>query len=257
MTACLPTDYMSEVEEKLRAMVQKPDQCLRDFAYNYRALCLKWKPDMQEDELVRRILNNINPKYAGCLRGTVATVGELVKVGSMVEKDYAGAKEYWQKVHATTDKTGRRAPEKKFLPKSGAGVSMVQTPGHIKPNLLLVPITIRSLQGTAVVDTGSTYTLIRKSLWKRIQHKKETLFAADEQRFVMADGTAHPALGKHKITVNWHMLRWNPDMHIMEDRHLAFPFIIGLDFLTEAGVILNLGERTYGLKTGTTDTCYQ
>ncbi|CAL9684709.1 unnamed protein product [Knipowitschia caucasica] len=259
MSAFLPTDYMSEVEEKLRLMVQKPDQCLRDFAYDYRALCLKWKPDIREEELVRRILNNVNPKFAGCLRGTVTTVAELVKVGSMVEKDCTGAKEYWQKVQASSEKVGRRPVEKKtFPPKPMAGVSIVQQPGQTdtKPELLLVPIAIRGVQGAAVVDTGSTFTLIRESLWKEIHYKNETLFQAEKQRFIMADGTAHSALGKHRLPVDWHGQRWGTHMHIMEDRHLAFPVIIGLDFLTEAGIILNLARRCYGLRVGPRYTFY-
>ncbi|KAL2083767.1 hypothetical protein ACEWY4_021540 [Coilia grayii] len=249
LAAFLSSDYMTEVEEKLRSMVQKPEQCLRDFAYDYQALCLKWKRDMSEEEIVRRVLNNINPRVAGCLRGTVQTVAQLVKVGSMVEKDCSGNKDYWQKVHAGSDKPGKKPSDKKTS-QGAADLSVVKhQTGKKEHGLLLVPINIRGKHGEAVVDTGSTFTLMKNSLWQQVALAEEAFHPAERQRFVMADGTIHQALGKKTICFDWHGSPWPVEVHVMEDRHLAFPVILGLDFLSRTGAILNLAKNSYGVKT--------
>lgn len=49
---------------RISSQVQSPTQCIQDFAYDHRALCLRWRPDMVEDEIVRRILSACNPRLA-------------------------------------------------------------------------------------------------------------------------------------------------------------------------------------------------
>uniref|UniRef100_A0A3P9MP57 Gypsy retrotransposon integrase-like protein 1 n=1 Tax=Oryzias latipes TaxID=8090 RepID=A0A3P9MP57_ORYLA len=249
MAAFLPADYLTEVEEKMRTTVQKPDQCLRDFAYDYRALCLKWKRDMSEEEVVRRILNNINPKVAGCLRGTVSTVAQLVKIGAMVEKDCTGAKDYWQRVHANSDRFPKKPPDRKANQKGTVGVTVVPQHTIREPNLLMIPVSIRGMQVEAVVDTGSTFTLMRESLWNQLTGPEEIFQLTERQRFVMADGTVHQELGHKTLCLEWHQDQWTINVHVMEDRHLAFSLVLGLDFLSKSGAILDMSRNSYGVKT--------
>lgn len=96
------------------------------------------KPGISEEELVSRILNNINPRVAGCLRGTVSNVEQLVNVGSLVEKDCMGAKDYWLKVvkqNSKERKTPKREISERSSNKNLAGVTIAQS--HPMTSLLV------------------------------------------------------------------------------------------------------------------------
>ncbi|KAL0159071.1 hypothetical protein M9458_047147, partial [Cirrhinus mrigala] len=224
-------------------------------AYDYRALCLKWKPDMSEDEMVSRILNNINPRVAGCLRGTVRTVEQLVKVGSKVEKDCMGAKDYWQKVGGQNnkEKANKRSTERPAS-RDLAGLSIAQ-PQPLN-SLLLVPITVKGKEVKAVLDTGSTYTLMQESLWRQLGGDTSSLTPTSPQRFIMVDGKVHQATNQSTVNYKWQDKVCSVDTYILKDVHLAFPLIAGLDFLRVAGALLDVGQSRYSLKTGTSYTFY-
>lgn len=68
LSAFLSEDYEDELAERVRTRVQGEDECIRDFAYMYRSLCCRWKPDITEEAVIKLILRNINPRMASQLR---------------------------------------------------------------------------------------------------------------------------------------------------------------------------------------------
>lgn len=73
---------------------------------------------------------------------------------------------------------------------------------------------------------------------------------------MVADGTAHESEGKVPITLEWHGERWTINLYIMPSKSLAFPLVLGLDFLSQTGVQLDVAAMTYGLKVKGQDKVY-
>lgn len=76
----LNDDYEDETARSLLEGKQGAQESIRDFAFHYRALCLRWKRDKKEKEILQFILRNCNPCLASLLQGTVQNVGELVRI---------------------------------------------------------------------------------------------------------------------------------------------------------------------------------
>lgn len=57
----LNEDHKEVAAQKLTNYRQGVNESFRDFAFNYRALCLKNNPDTTESEIVQVTLRNCNP----------------------------------------------------------------------------------------------------------------------------------------------------------------------------------------------------
>ncbi|XP_073729489.1 uncharacterized protein [Misgurnus anguillicaudatus] len=88
LSAFLAEDYEDELAERVRKRTQGEKESIRDFAFSYRALCKRWKSDLEERDIVKMILKNIKPYLASHLRGHVSTVEELVRLGHQLERDH-------------------------------------------------------------------------------------------------------------------------------------------------------------------------
>ncbi|XP_051787189.1 uncharacterized protein LOC127529004 [Erpetoichthys calabaricus] len=246
LKAFLSDEYQVLLEEKLRTFVQKPSQSLRDFVFEFRALCLKWRSDMREEEILRRVLDACDPRVAATLRGVVKSVDELVKVGSRVEKDWAAIGISGSRKGPTSRDVPCPKPRGKASVDPRADLTLVQA----TLPLLVLPIQVRGVTGEAVVDTGSTYTLMKYSLWEKLKVPHEQLRGSAKVKFFLADGRAHGARGRVPMRLCLHETHWETEVYILEDDHLSMPLLLGMDSLVSVGLTIHLSRLEYELPGG-------
>ncbi len=120
--------------------------------------------------------------------------------------------------------------------------------GPVPPDIKTVafPIVLRDRYFTAMVNTGSTLSLIQKSSWRQLC-KKEPYQLSKYQSFMLANGQHQTAIGK----VNW--LCWiqgqqvDLTLFILKDTDLTVPIILGMDFLLTTGIVLDFRKALYTL----------
>lgn len=105
-------------------------------------------------------------------------------------------------------------------------------------NTVNTPIILRGRFCSAMVDTGSTLTLMHKSLWKQLS-KGEPCDPSERHVFMLANAQRHEAVGKVQWQCEIQGQGVALTIFILRDRDLSVPIILGMDFLVKTGVVLD------------------
>ena len=311
-SAFLSEDYTDELADRVRNRVQGEKESIRDFAYSYYSLCKRWKPEIQEDEVIKLILKNINPLLASQLRERATTVDGLVRLGQQFEKDRECQQQYdhrtrpsnrqpnkppnqsqphqpettanvglfcWRcnkKGHApescySLQPNHSRNPNKSTQNQSSNPHSQQSTnhptistltqperprenayvhpsivpPQRPIPRQLVWPLSVGRWTGTAILDTGSSYTLLNEQLWKDVKDKNQKLHPWVEGPLYLADGEAKQPLGWSPVVFQLNNQRYEIPTVILPAKTLAFPAVLGLDFMYMSGVQMDITHNAY------------
>lgn len=91
------------------------------------------------------------------------------------------------------------------------------------------------------------FTLMQRRVWEALAKPGEQMKQHLISNFVLADGKVQTSEGRIPVTYEWHGMFWTVDTYVMSDQKLSFPLILGLDFLSQTGVRLQVGEHSYEL----------
>jgi len=189
--------------------------------------------------MVRRILGACNPRLASGLRGIIATVDQVVKVGSLIEKDWSNSKDYWSRLQQTSPpEHSPKKPSRKPEHSQGRGHGRDVASVLGVPTLLVVPIGIRGLQGDTVLDSGCMYSLMSRTLWNSIRKAGENIGASGIPKCIMANGKASTAIGRIVLLLTLHDAPITVGIHVLGDDQLYMPLLLGLDFMCAGQIIL-------------------
>lgn len=243
----LSEDYEDVAARRLLERKQGAKESIRDFAFHYRALCMRWKRKMSEKEVVQAILRNCNPRLASLMRGTARDVGELVRIGTQIERDFDESKRYWSQINVEEQKkksqSSREAQRKPLIANTRIVQSMHKS-ANLDIKTVSIPIVLRDRYFVAMVDTGSTLSLIQESCWRQLC-RKESYDPSVGQLFMLANGQRQTAIGK----VNWQCeiqgRRVDLTLFILKDTDLTVPILLGMDFLLATGIVLNFHKAQY------------
>ena len=110
---------------------------------------------------------------------------------------------------------------------------------------LSVPVTIGGWNRNALVDTGSSYTLFNENLWLSLCNRNQELKQWTAGPIYLADGGARKPLGWSEIKITLHTSTITLPVTVLAPEMLAFPAVLGLDYLFFSGLQLDVQNKAY------------
>lgn len=146
----------------------------------------------------------------------------------------------------TTDTVSFRAKENCSSSLSPVGIP--PSTQAVLPRQMVVPLSVSSLDGRAIVDTGSTHTLLNEELCLRVNEKNSSLKPWTYGLLYLADGGARQPLGWCEVGITLHNHTCTLTSLVLSSQTLAFPAVLRLDFLRFTGLQINVGDNSYWFK---------
>ncbi len=189
---------------------------------------------MKYSKLHLRTVTLVSPAYSEALS---PQVDELVRVGTLVERDISEERAYWRQRQAEHQAKANGANKAKGR-QSHHHIAVMS--GNMEKQLdpLSLPISINNYRCQAVLDTGSTYYLLQES-------STETLQSSRGQTFSLANGHVQTPLGKVIWNCTLHGHQYPFTAFVMRDQDLTLPIIFGLEFLLDSEIQIDFKDKTY------------
>ncbi len=116
------------------------------------------------------------------------------------------------------------------------------------PRQLVMPVSVGFWKGTAILDTGSSYTLINDTLWKGLKGHDAVLQPWIQGPLYLADGTGRYPIGWSELQFNIQQQVTTVPVVVLPTSGLALPVVLGLDFVSLSGLQFDVSENAYWFK---------
>ncbi len=143
-----------------------------------------------------------------------------------------GAKHHWSLVN--TEEQNRKSPALSKRTQDNQLMLMDHPNAKKGYQNLQLSVTIKHTNINAIIDTGSTFSLVQYKIWKKLNKKGDDQFTTSKQSFILANGQSQKAIGKVRWMCEIKEEKFEVEFFVMEDKDLAVSVILGLDFLQKS-----------------------